>query len=395
MLSLSQLSTPLTRNTVLEWALEVLKGFGFQTTGWQNGRIQKSMLRTFSTVFSDGTEMVATLTKMGINETASGVGLTLYSKSRYDNERIAAVRTAGPMVLTSTATIPYTIQVGQLIATTTTGRQFRNTTGGTLIAGGTLTLQWEAVLAGAAFNVGNGAVSILVTPLAGVTISNPDSGSGNWFTTIGADEEFDADLQRRNATKFATLSLEWVEAAYENFARNRGARKVLIDASNPRGPGSVDAYLAADFLVYSDPEMLAFQQAFAERTFQTEAVWPPTDSPYPSHVYCKKPSTFTLDPQGVIYFDPSFTAAQVQQNVEQALDDFLTLMPIGGSNYSPGPSNVVMHSDLSDAIEDARGVLAVTLTNPTGNTAVGATSLVVRPSDGWFGSGLSLVPVTN
>src|SRR5690606_5508813 len=172
--------------------------------------------------------------------------------------------------------------------TTSTGRTFRNTTGGTLNAGGTLTLQWEATLAGSQHNVGNGQVTTLVTSRAGVSISNPDSGSGTWFTTLGQDEESDADLRIRNSTKWATLSLEWVEAAYVYAARTLGARKVKIDATNPRGPGSVDVYLAGDFAVYGTEQMEAFQAGFAERTFQTETVWPPTDLPYPSHVAVKQ-----------------------------------------------------------------------------------------------------------
>lgn len=394
MLSLAQLTTPLTRNQVTDWALEVLKGFGFQTTGWQNGRIQKSLLRTFSTIFSDGTELVASIAKNSINETAVGAGLTLHSRSRFGNERIAAVRTAGPMVLTSTATIPYTIAVAQLVATDALGHQFRNTTAGAITAGGTLTLQWEAVLAGAGYNVGNGTVTVLTTPLAGVTITNPDAGDGTWYTTVGADEELDRDLRIRNASKFPTLSLEWTENMYIFAARDMGVRKVRIDASNPRGPGSVDVYLAADFAIYSDEEMEGFQALFAERTFQTEAVWPPTDLPLPSHVYCKQPTTLELDIQGVIYFDPAFTSAQMQIAVERALNDYLTLLDIGGSDYSPGPSNVVALSDVIQAIESVKGVRAATLTIPAGNITVSPTALVIPPTDGWFGSGLSLVAVT-
>lgn len=395
MLSLAQLSTSLSRADVMQWCLDVLTGFGFQTTGWQNGRIQKSLLRTFATLFSDGSEVVVTLAKMTLNETASGVGLTLYSQSRYQNTRFPAIRTAGPMVLTSTATVPYTILPGQLIATTSLGKQFRNTTGGTITAGGTLTLEWEAVQAGATYNVGNGAVNILTTPRAGVSISNPDSGSGTWYTTIGQDEESDADLRSRNATKWATLSLEWVEAAYIYAARTLGARKVLVDATNPRGPGSVDVYVAADFAIYGTEAMEAFQAGFASRTFETESVWPPTDDPLPSHVYLKQPSTFTLDPQGVIYFDPAYSASQMQSAIILALNDFLTLLPIGGSNYAPGPTNVVALSDLLNAIEGVKGVRVVTLTNPTGNISISPTALVVPPGDGWFGSGLSLVAVTS
>lgn len=395
MLSLGQAKRSFAKSEVMEWCLEVLTEFGFQTTGWQNGRIQKSLLSGFSTLVADLSEVVVTLAKLSANEEAEGAGLTLYSRNRFNNERFNTnVKSAGPMVLTSTATVPYTVEVGQLIASDAIGTQFTNTTGGTLSASGTLTLQWQALLAGSSGNVGNGSVNILVTPLAGVTISNPDSGSGRWYTTIGLDEELDRDLRERNASKWTTLSLEWVEERYIYHARKLGARKVFVDATNPRGPGSVDVYVSADYLVYDDEQMAEFQAGFAEATFETETVWPPTDSPYPSHVYCKQPNEFILDLQGVIYYDPNFSQAAMQAAVTLALNDFVTLLPIGGANYAPGPTNVIALSDLLDAIENVRGVRAFTPISPTGNVTISPNALVTPPLDGWFGSGLSLVAVT-
>lgn len=395
MLSFEDLQTPLKKSEVLEWGIDTLKAFGFQTTGWQAGRIQLSLLETFSTLFSDASEVVSTLAKAGTNETAEGVALILYSKSRFDNDIIAAVKTAGPMVLTNAGTSGHTIQVGQLVAKDTTGtRLFVNTTGGSLAAGGTLTLQWEAQKAGSNYNVGNNTVTTLTTPIAGVSISNPDSGSGVWFTTVGADQELDRTLRVRNSTKISTLALEWVEARYIFEALGLGARKVLIDAANPRGPGSVDVYVASDYAIYDDATMEEFQAAFAERTFQTESAWPVTDTPLPSHVYARKPLTYEIDVQGVIYYDPQFTAAQMQSAVRQALDDYLTLLNIGGTDLSPGPANVIPLNDIAETIERVKGVRTSTITVPGGNTTINPKALVIPPADGWFGSGLSLVAVT-
>jgi hypothetical protein len=400
MLSFEQLSTPLKKSEVDEWTLEILKQFGFQTTGWQPGRIQRSLVDTFATLFADASEVVPTLAKAGTNETATGVALILYSKSRFDNDIIAAVKTAGPMVLTNLGTSGHTIQVGQLVARDNTGTKiFTNTTGGSLPAAvgstpGTLTLQWVAAKAGGGYNVGNGTVTTLTTPISGVSISNPDSGSGNWFTTIGADQELDRTLRVRNSHKISTLALEWVRARYIYEALSLGARKVLIDDANPRGPGSVDVYLSGDYALYDDATMEVFQAAYAERTFQTESVWPVTDTPLPSHIYCRHPLTYEMDVQGIIYYDPQFSPVAMQNAVELALNDFLTLMPIGGNDLSPGPENIITKNDLAEAIEKVKGVRTSTITVPAGNTTINPKALVIPPTDGWFGSGLSLVPVT-
>lgn len=407
MLTIESIKTTLSARDVLEWLTETLRQLGFETTGWQDGRIQKTMLTTFARQGADFSELARGILDLTINDIASGVGLTIYSKSRFDNTRSLAVATAGPMTLTSTATVPYTITVGQLIAQDGIGTQFRNTTGGTITAGGTLVLQWAALKKGAAGNVGPNTVTQLVTSLAGVTVNNPPAGASPWFTTSGSDEESDRNLRRRNETKWGRLSLERVAASYENKAlslREEGVaavEKVALHDDNPRGPGTLDVYVSGALATLGDSDMEAAQLAFSEFAWSTDDEWPAAAD---SRVAVKRPSTFGLSLVGVVYHSSNVTSAVLQQRVGAALDDFLSLLPLGGRDLSPGPAQVITLGDIYQVIENVKGVESVTLTsayqegNPPalGNITVPAFNLVTRPALGWFHAlGLVATPVTS
>lgn len=381
MLSLSQLRQPLTRTQALERVTNLFTSLGFQTTSWADGSIQKTFLMSLAIVLSDASEVVKTIAEFGFNAYSTGVALSEFSRSRYQNERVEAVATKGPMTLSSTASIPYTIAVGQLIVATSSGIEFRNTTGGTLSAGSagspsTLVLTFEARKKGAQGNVANGAVTRLLTPLAGVSVAN--SSGTPWYTTAGSDEESDASLRARNQTKWATLTVEYVAETYEAIARDAGATKVKVHASNPRGPGTIDVYCAADTARLGTSTMQAIQEAFAARAFQTTDEWahPWTDTD--SRVATRHPTEAELDVTATLYHDPSVDGATIVTRARTALEDFLAALPIGGSDYSPGPANVVLREDIIDVLKSVEGVRTVVLTTPSATVGVGTLALVVE-----------------
>lgn len=380
MLSLESLRKPLTRAQALTWLTDsVLLPLGFDTTSWADGTIEKSTLYLMATCVADLSEGVKQIAEFGINAYSRGVALKEYSRSRFDNEPVEAVAYVGPMTLTNVGTVPYTIQVGQLLASTPAGVQFRNTTGGTLAAGSVATpssliLTWTALKRGNT-NVASNTVTKLLTPLAGVTISNPGS---PWYTTAGADQESDASLQQRNATKWATLTVELVKESYEAIARAAGATKVKVHDQNPRGPGTIDVYPAgADDLLGTD-DMEAIQLAMSERAFQTDSDWA---DPWPndtSRVAVKFPDTEALDVTATVYHSANYVGANVQAACLQALRDFIAALDIGGSDYSPGPANVVLVEDLVDVLKRVPGVRTVVVTLPASTVSVGTLALVVE-----------------
>jgi uncharacterized phage protein gp47/JayE len=387
MLSLTQLKSETTRSSVLSWLISKLAFLGFQTTGWQPGRIQQSILSMAGDSGASVASVAGQIAEGSFSSTATGAMLTLVSASHFDNVRVAAVKTAGPFTFTSAATGPYVVQVGQLIISDSQGVKFTNTTGGTIPAGSSLVMQVEAILGGSSGNIGNLSTLTLLTPLAGVTVTNPASSGLPWYTTTGADEESNAELRQRNSTKWGLLAVEKTKTALENLAiKQTGVAKVRVVDTNPRGPNTTDIYVSAASALVSGPEIAAAQAAFATYTSGTESVWPPTHSPYQSVITLYHPSTLTLTLQGTVYYDPRYTQAEVEAELTARLDAFVELLPIGGKTYASGAANLVTVGDLLEVIEGTAGVLSCTLTTPAGNVLVSPSALVVPPAS-WTGAG--------
>ncbi len=392
MLSISQI-VALTRSQAATWLKNTLASLGFQTTGWQAGRNQQMMLNNFATSGAAFSQVAATLVEAGFNETSFGSALTLYSRSRFDNEREPAEKAAGPFLLTSTAEVPHPIAVGQLLITDSNGIEFSNTEEITLAAGGSSDIDVEATLAGSAGNIGNDSTLTLLTPLAGVTVTNPGPGGGvDWYTiTAGRDEESDAELQRRNATKWGLLAVEKTSTAIENLALGQdGIAKCVVIATNPRGQNTTDVYVSGADSLISTGQIEACQEAFSELTMGTEAVWPPTEVPQPSVIWIKHPATQELSLIGTVYYDPQFTLAEVQASILARVTAMVQAVPIGGKRYATGAANLLTLGDIHETIERSRGVMTVLLTTPTADITIPPTTLLTQPSD-LFG-GLAVLP---
>lgn len=393
MLSLQQLRTPFTRAQATARVVEWLKDLGFETTGWADGRIQKTLVMLLGVLAADFSEVVKALAEFGFNDYASGDPLNEFSWSRYRNRKAVAEHTTGPMTLTSTASVPYTIQPGQLLAATSSGVQFRNVDGGTLPAGSTaspstLQLTWRALLAGASSNVQSNAVNRLLTPLAGVTIAN-DVGDP-WYTTAGRDEESDSSIQRRNATKWSRLTVELVAESYENIVREAGALKVKVHDDNPRGPGTIDIYCAGDAEQLGASDMEAIQLALSKAAFQTDPNWPPSPD---SRAAAVSPTPQPLGITATLYHDPNVPGVSIVAAARDALEDFLRRTPIGGWSYASGLQNVIVPEDISSLLTEIEGIETVVLTSPSAPVGVGTLNLVVR-NEGVAPWTMTAVPVT-
>lgn len=232
MVALSDLIAPQTQSTITTLQLNMLQLAGFPATSWQSGSVPLSLIQADTSTLAQMTTTVANLAAGGLLAAWlpgwTGIvppdgWLDLLAGSHYAVTRKPAVATQGLMLLQDVGGGgPYTITVGQLYAQTAAGLQFVNTSGGTLIKGGTgasgLQLSWQATTAGSAANIPNGSSLSLATPLPGVTISNPDPGSGTWITQSGVDAESSASLAARCSSKWATLGSGAVASAYQYWA---------------------------------------------------------------------------------------------------------------------------------------------------------------------------------
>jgi uncharacterized phage protein gp47/JayE len=374
-ITLAEIRKPLTNAEALASTLDLLQSLGFETTGWQDGRIQKSLIVTYASILAEMSEGVAFTANAGTNDYAQGTQLTVYSKQRFGNTRFEAVATEGQINLTNRAATAYTLQPGALLFTSSTGVQFVSTSAVTVLGGSaaspvTTPVSVRCMLKGSIGNVGSGTIRTMATPLAGVTCDNPGS---PWYSTTGEDEETDVALQSRNRTQWDRLSVELISGGYENIARDAGAAKVTIDTTNPRGPGTLDVYVSGATAVLSGSEVTTIQEAFSDRVWATDPTATPT-----SRVQVKTPATFPLNITAKVYHRSDVKTSELLPRINSALTAFVASIPIGGKSYSATLNNAITRSDINDALLKVFGVNTVTISLPAVETlAIPSLSLVV------------------
>lgn len=375
-LTLEQIRTELPESEAIADLLEVFEAGGFELGAWQSGGIRRSVFQLMAKFCQIGQSFADSLSRIHFNSDATGTALTHYSRENYGNERNPAVATVGWIRLSGLAIgPPYTVVAGDVVVSDGI-RTYRNITGGTIPAGGYIDLQFSAEVPGAAGDVGNGVITTMVTTYAGVSCGNPAYGTtGTWIITHGAEAENDAALQARNAAKNSTLSvLKTLDDRYEYIARTAYTNcRVKVDSTNPRGPGTVDVYVAGPTGAAGAGDVTNVSNAIQASGFgdlvQTVAA-----------------PSLSIAPAGTVYYVG--TLGLVQAAVNDAIDAYLATAPIGGFNLTPGPAAIIPEDGITTAIRGAAGVVGFAYTS--GQATPTAFQVAVRGST----AGLSYVQVS-
>lgn len=241
MSTLSELLVAKTSATVLAELLIKLAAKEFPVDDWFSGSVQRTLVEIDAEVIAEAFSLIPLIAAGGLLDLAEGAWLDLLAKSQYNLTRNPSVYTLGTITLTCAEGFgPVTIEPGDLILATAAGKQFRNTDGGTIADDGTLALAIKAESPGSAYNVATATITKLLTPLPGVTASNPS----NWITTAGVNVETDALLRARCRARWGDLTGS-TATAYEYWARSGSpsVTKVLILDQHPRGEGTVDVII--------------------------------------------------------------------------------------------------------------------------------------------------------
>ncbi len=242
MTTLAALVTTQTTDQMLTQALALAQAAGLPTTAWQPASTPRTLMGIDAQALADETTTIAAIANGGFLSTATGDWLTLLASELYNVTRNPATAMQRTCRLTAAASAgPYTIAVGQLWATTSTGLRFTNITGGTLAAGGTLDLTFQAESPGSSYNVATGTINQLVTTLAGVTIVDPGSPTVN---VAGTDQETDAALRVRCTDQWATLSGGAPSAAYDAWAKAADSTVTKVAIPTPPGDGTLQVVIA-------------------------------------------------------------------------------------------------------------------------------------------------------
>ena len=358
-LSVDQLQTATTVDAALELILGILESEGFPARSWQDGSVDRTTVEMLAQLMSASSQLSNTTSKNGFNQTATGSGLTLFSASHYENDRDEGTRARWNIRLTTaTGSGPYSPGIGEVIVQDPgLGLRFRNVNAMTLTDSGATEDIFEAELIGVeGSSPATDDIDVLVTALAGVTVTNPDANP----TVNGADVEGDDELETRNTNKWATLSVNGPKGIYTVWAlaAEPAVTRGNVDDTNAAGAGAVVVYIAdasAGLGAPTDASVLAYIQARRVLT-ATVTVLAAVSLPITvTYVATHDSTAFT-------------TPALAEAAIEAAIDTYRQTFPVGGTG--PTGAKVFPLGGLYAAANAVSGIVNVTFTSPTANTAM-------------------------
>ena len=189
--TLASLLTTITQSQAFAALLNYYTAAGFPTTTWQAGDIDLTRMQAFAAALqayvTNYLPAVAGGTLLDYSPSYPG-WTALTAQQIYNLPQNIATYTQGGMTATNTATAPYAFTAGQLYAVFgASGNRYINTGSGTIPASGALTgIPFQAESPGAAYADPSSSPGTLtlVTPLPGVTMSNPASLFSNGGVTV-------------------------------------------------------------------------------------------------------------------------------------------------------------------------------------------------------------------
>jgi uncharacterized phage protein gp47/JayE len=322
--------------------------------------VGRTILEVDAAALEDLYALVPAIAAGGYLSTAQGPWLDLLVESAHGLQRYPATFARGRVVLTAEPGFgSYTLEPGDLWVGTVDGLRYHNTTGGILPIGGTLEVEVQAESPGSQHNVPASAITILHTPLPGVSVTNPP----NWLLEAARDEETDEELRRRARLRWASLGTGATRAAYEFWALNAhpAVTKIRVLDEHPRGQGTVDVVVWGEGGLGAD--VVSAVDAYVQE-----------QRPLTANVAVYSATPRTVNVVATVYVRAGYLP-QVQAAVAEELGALQQAMPIGGTLY---------RSALIEALFARPYVVNVVLAQPTGDVVLGTVeALILNPTLTW------------
>lgn len=364
MISLSDLTTPLTRDEAKQSIYDTLATIGVDTTTWKPGAVVRTMITGVAIILAALSQLIALTTKSGFLDFAESDWLTLVAKYVYGVDRIEATFAAGEVTLTNSGGGVFVMAIDDLVvANSTSGKTYRNTSAFTLNAMATLTVPIVATEAGASSTSTGNTITSLETTMLGVAVTNADS-------VVGLDAESDPNLRARCRDKLGSLSPNGPWDAYSYAAKNAvRADGTAIGVTRVRvikdGYGNVDLYCAtASGAVTGTASDPTTDLGAVDAAIQLGAA--------PLAVTATAHSATAVS-QGVtyeiwMYNTSGLSSAQIQALVSARLAAYAAIVPVGGNVIDNDPGKVFVVA-LESEIRMARPleIFKVAVTAPTGD----------------------------
>jgi hypothetical protein len=219
--TLDDLLNPPSSTEVKESIYRVIAALGVNTTLWKAGAVTRAMISAFSILIASLALLIANVAKMRFRTLSMGAWLKQVAYYDYGitaREATAATTTA---TFTNTGGGVWDEAAGDVQVTNpATGKIYQTTEQLTLApagqSGDSVTIGIEAVEFGTGSNAGVGTITEMVTPLLGVTVTNP-------YAAVAVDDESNDELTAECDAKLEASPLG-ARGAYEWAAKRKGFR---------------------------------------------------------------------------------------------------------------------------------------------------------------------------
>lgn len=354
---------PVTEQEIQSSIYTVLGTLGLNTSTWKTGAVVRTISTGFSIILSAFSSLQALIAKSGYLELSEGDWLTVVAFYVYGVERYKATFASGFVTLTNTAGGVYNFDPEDLIfSDPSTGKSFRNTDFVSIPAGSPTTpthvidVPIRAVEAGSLSTAIPGAISVMVTTVTGVSVSNPTA-------VVGQDAESDAAVRARSSAKLGSLSPMGPWDAYTYAVRsatrpdgtNLGITRTRIAKD---GYGNVEVYVATASGEVP-PEDVAIANEAVQRNAEPLCV--------NAVAYTAEQVETAVTYELWMYNTSGHTDDQIKATIADDLTAWFTLQPIGGNVIAGNPGKIYadkIRAVIGDSFDE---IFHVVLTLPPGD----------------------------
>ena len=368
MASLASMLVQETKAAIYARGIAVAQALGLTTTSWAAGDPTRSLYWFLSEILEALEVNVAGFLASGFLDYASGAWLTLLAEQVFGVERTAATYATTTVTLTNAGGGYYEIAAGDVtVQNSATGATYTCTSGGTLTAGGTLSIDVTADEAGSASNASAGDIDTLVTSMLGVTVTNATA-------AIGVDEEEDADLRTRCRARLGMLSPNGPRDAYDYVVRTpdlTGSSEITRSRTvADSATGEVVVYVASETGAVSSGALSDAQTAVEEYVTPLCIT--------PSVVNCSALSV-TISYAVWLYTSVGEDETSIKATIADALSTMFAARPIGGDIIAPATTGMLYQSLIAATIRSAYPdhIFKVTVSSPSGDTAMAINQIAV------------------
>ncbi len=359
--SLDTLLLGSTKEEIYEYLLGVAVALGLPVTSWQAGDPTRVGFYAIAEMLEARDGRTDGFVSSGFLDYATGDWLEILAQQKFGVTVPPATSASCDVTLTNTSGFVYEVEAGDLtFSSSTTGKTYHNTTGGTLGALDTMDVTVEADEAGSDSSASATEIDTLVTPLGTVTCSNA-------LAAVGVDKQSEDTTRAACRARRGRATPNGPKDAYTDVALDPEltGTTAITDARayGDSANGVVTVYLRGPSGAVAEADRALVELAILENATPLCIT--------PSVLSCSNLST-AVTYSMKLYKRSNVTTDDAAEAIETALEALFARQPIGGDIVAPATTGYLYQSLIVSTIAAVYGgdAFDVIVTAPAGNTAL-------------------------